>query len=232
MMPLFGAAHFGIIAAIVCVAIAVSVLVRRDAAAGRTIRLLLGLGLGVNELIWYAFRYSAEGLRFPEGLPLHLCDLTLWVTVAALLTLNRTAAEFAYFAGTAGAGMAILTPDLWAPLWSYPTMYFFGAHGGVVIGAILLLAGRLVAPRRGCVWRAFAVLNVYAAAVGLFNAVFGTNYLYLCRKPAGASLLDLFGPWPVYIVAAEAMALVLFTAMWLPLRRTAPGNESARTAAA
>jgi hypothetical integral membrane protein (TIGR02206 family) len=232
MMPVFGAAHIGIIAAIAFVAIAISIVVRCDPAFGRMVRLSLGCGLAANELVWYAFRYSREGLRFPEGLPLQLCDLTLWLTIVALLTLNRTAAEFAYFAGTAGAGMAILTPDLWAPLWSYPTTYFFAAHGGVVIGSVLLVAGRLVIPRPGCVWRAFAVLNAYAAAIGVFNAVFGTNYLYLCRKPPGASLLDLFGPSPVYIGAGEATALVLFTLMWLPLRRAAPGWQRPTTAAA
>ncbi|HET8550535.1 MAG TPA: TIGR02206 family membrane protein [Bryobacteraceae bacterium] len=230
MMTLLGPAHLAIIATVVVLAMVLAGIARRRPARARLLRLLVGHGLAVNELIWYVFRYSTEGFRFPEGLPLQLCDITLWMTVAACLTLSRAATELTYFAGLAGAAMAIITPDLWAPLLSYPTMYFFLAHGGVVAGALLLVAGRLVALRPGSVWRAFALVNLYAAVIGIFNALFGTNYLYLCRKPEGASLLDFFGPWPVYILGGEVLALALFAILWIPLRSAAPQARAVTSA--
>ncbi len=77
---------------------------------------------------------------------------------------------------------------------SYPTIYFFLEHGGVMASLLFLVWAGLARPRPGCVWRTFGLLNVYAALIGLFNLVFHTNYMYLCRKPASASLLNLFKP--------------------------------------
>jgi len=209
---LFGAVHLSILAAIPLFAW----LARRYSPARR----FLGCFLAVNELVWYAYRYSQEGNRFPEGLPLQLCDVTLWLAVAALFTLNRTCFEFAWYAGVAGSGMAVLTPDLWAPCPSYPTIYFFLAHGGMIAGLLMLVWGGYIRPAPGSVWRALLMLNAYAVAVGIFNAIFHTNYVYLCRKPASASALDWFGPWPWYLLVGEAAAALLFLLLWLPFRKT------------
>lgn len=215
-MQLFGAVHNALLAAIAGVAVALVLLARRKPQATRAIRLTLGISIAVNEFVWWTFRYSHEGFRFPNNLPLQLCDVTLWAAVIACITLNRSAIEFCYFAGIAGAGMALLTPDLWSPWPTYPAIYFFVAHGGIVIAAIVLVYARIARLRAHAVWRAFGVLVAYALAVGLFNKIFGTNYMYLCAKPKNASLLDMLGPWPFYLAGAAALALSLFFLLWIP----------------
>ncbi len=216
---LFGPAHLLLLTAIPAAAAGAAWLARRKVVGASRMAAVLGAALATNELIWYAYRWRTEGNRFPEGLPLQLCDLALWMAVAALLTRRPWCYEVAYYVGIGGSGMAVLTPDLWAPCWSYPTAYFFLAHGGVIVAALFLTWSGILRPRRGSVWRALAVINVFAAAVGLFNAVFGSNYMYLCRKPAAASALDFLGPWPVYLLGGEVLALVLFTLLWLPFCR-------------
>ena len=216
-MTLFGPLHLALLAVIALAGLALVELCRREERARRPVRLVLGIGLAVNELVWWRFRYSHEGVHL-WNLPLQLCDVTLWMTSLASITLAPALVEFAYFAGLAGAAMALITPDLWRPWPQYPAVYFFVAHGGIVVAIAVLVLGRVAPLRRGAVWRAFGMLLAYAAAVGAFNAVSGANYMYLCRKPANPSLLDLFGPWPVYLAAGAAAALALFWLLWLPIR--------------
>ena len=104
-----------ILASLPVIAVALSIASRQSRACAGWIRYCLGTLLALNEFAWYAYRLHFEGFRFPEGLPLQLCDLTLWLTVFALFTVNPLAFETAYFAGLGGSGMALLTPDLWAP---------------------------------------------------------------------------------------------------------------------
>jgi hypothetical integral membrane protein (TIGR02206 family) len=221
-MPLFGPLHLSLLAMTVAIATALAMLCRTRPNIRRPVRLIVGSGLAANELIWWWFRYSHEGFRFPNNLPLQLCDIGIWMTVIACLTLAWLAVEFAWFGGIAGAGMALLTPDLWSSWPTYPAVYFFVAHGGIVAGAAILVAGRIAPLRRGAASRAFGILVLYAAVVGAFNATFGTNYMYLCRKPANASLLDHLGPWPMYLAVGAAIALALFWVLWLPVR---PGDR-------
>jgi hypothetical integral membrane protein (TIGR02206 family) len=215
---LFGPAHVAILATIAGAATVLARAVRTGARSARRIRIGLGACLVVNEIVWCTYRLRREGIRFPEGLPLQLSDLTIWLSIVALLTMSRRAFEIAYYAGLTAAGAAVLTPDLWSPLASYPSVYFFLEHGGVIAGVVTMLCGGMARPTRGSNWRALLALNLWAAAVGAFNAVFGTNYMYLCRKPVSASLLDYLGPWPVYLAASEVLAAALFWLLWLPFR--------------
>jgi len=216
-VQLFGVVHSLLLLTIAGAAAMLSWLCRGRKVPMRAVRLALGCGIAVNELVWWVFRYSHEGIH-ATNLPLQLCDLTVWMTVLACLTTFPAVVEFAYFAGVAGSGMAVLTPDLWTPWPSYPAIYFFLAHGGVLVACCVLVFGRVAAIRQGAVWRTFAILAVYAALVGAFNAIFGANYMYLCRKPANPSLLDWLGPWPLYLVGGAVVALALFWLLWLPVR--------------
>lgn len=218
-MRLFGPLHLSLLVAVAGLSVLLVYLSRRSIIPARAARLILSYGLAVNEIIWWIFRYSKEGFRFPFNLPLQLCDITVWTTVFACITLAPWLVEFSYFAGLAGAGMAIITPDLWSPWPSYPAIYFFLAHGGIVITIAFLVFGRIAPLRPGALHRGFAMLMVYAAFLGLFDWIFKANYMYLCTKPKDKTLLTILGPWPIYLITAFAITLLLFWLLWLIARQ-------------
>jgi hypothetical integral membrane protein (TIGR02206 family) len=217
-MQLFGALHLSILAAILIVAIELAWLIRRGKLPFRQTCWALGLALAANELVWWVYRYAREGLH-AANLPLQLCDAAVWLSVLACLTGSTVIVEFAYFAGLAGAGMALLTPNLLSPWPSYPALYFFAAHGGIVICVTAVVFSGARTFRHHSVWRAFALLLLYASFVFAVDRASGANFMFLLRKPEAASALDQMGPWPWYLAVAGGAGLILFWLLWLPVRQ-------------
>lgn len=215
---LFGPAHLGAMAVTALTAAGLLWLVRGHPRAAPGVRYGLA-GLLLTLTVGTVIGERLAGRSWGELAPLHLCDMAILVGLFALVTRAPLACEVLYFWACAGTLLAIITPDV---LVGFPHPYFlsyFALHGMVVVTAVLLVWGLGRPPRSGAVWRVLLLTNAYAALVGAVNLVFGTNYLYLCAKPAGSTLLDWFGPWPVYILVSEAVALSLFTLLALPFRR-------------
>jgi hypothetical integral membrane protein (TIGR02206 family) len=219
---LFGAAHLAILGGVLLAAAVLAAVERRYLAGRKGLRAGLGAALLVETAWWYAYMPWHGQPLFPANLPLELCDVTLFLTAIALLTLSPAVFDLAYYWALAGTSMALLTPDLWERFPSLSTVHFFIAHGLVVASVLYLVWSRQARPRPGSVARAMLALNLWAALDGVFDWLFKTNYIYLRAKPAGASLLDVLGPWPWYIAATEGVALGLFVLLYLPFWRSAP----------
>ena len=150
-------------------------------------------------------------------LPLHLSDAATIAAVLALWTGRRPLVELTWFWGLTGSLQATLTPDL---PHRFPDLLFFTyflTHGGVIVAALLLVAGRRIEPRPGAAARAFGATLAVAAAAAAGSLATGGNYMFLRRKPDD-SLLDLLGPWPWYIAFAGLLALAMFVVLELPFR--------------
>jgi hypothetical integral membrane protein (TIGR02206 family) len=216
---LLGAAHLGILGAVVALAATLAAVQRRLVPGCKWLRMGLASVLLMDVVLWYGYLGAQGALRFPYDLPLEMCDATLCLVIIVLFTLSPAVFDVAYYCALAGTSMALLTPDLWEQFPSLATCQFFFEHGLAVTATLYLVWSGLARPRAGSAWRAMLVVNLFAAAVGTFDWVFKTNFVYLRAKPENASLLDFLGPWPWYIATTECVALGLFFLLYLPFRK-------------
>jgi len=215
----FGAAHLTSLLVVGLAAVAAARLGRSERAKPWVRWTLIGV-LGCAVLVFYVSEWRRGTLSRLDFLPFHLSDFAVFLAIIALATLRQRAAEFLYFLSLS-AILALLTPDLARGFDELRTIVFFVLHGGTVAAACALTFGFGLVPQRGAVLRALAFLNLYALLAAAINLLLGTNFLYLRRKPSQPSPLDWMGAWPWYIVAAEILALGLFSLAWLPFARQA-----------
>jgi hypothetical integral membrane protein (TIGR02206 family) len=184
--------------------------------AGRCLAVVILAGY-VCEQVTYALRgeWTAR-----VNLPLHLTDAVTLASVAALWRPDAAVlVELVYFWALTASLQAILTPDLGQPFPDLLFFTYFVTHAGAVAAACLLVFGARLPPRPGAVRRVYAATFAFALLAALGTVLTGGNYMYLRRKPSHASLLDVMGPWPVYILAGAALGLLLFLALAWPASR-------------
>lgn len=174
----------------------------------RRVRLGLAALLAGSEAALYTWFTVTEQWGW-FALPFQLCTLTLWLSVAVLLTRNKGLYEIAFFLGILGATQAILTPYLMEDYPSFRYFHFFIAHTGIIAVGVYMTAVEGFRPTARSVFKALLWLNVLAIPAAVANKLTGENFMFLARKPSTASMLDLLAPWPWYILQLEAVALLL-----------------------
>jgi hypothetical integral membrane protein (TIGR02206 family) len=166
-------------------------------------------------------------------LPLQLCDIAALLAPYALWRRRHWAVSLTYYWGLTLTTQAVITPDLSRDFPDPVFVLFWGMHLFIVWAAIYLTWGLGIAPD----WRSYATAVVvtlgWMVIVFGVNSVLGSNYGYLNAKPAAASLLDYFGPWPAYLLVEIVIVSTVWALMTLPWTwrtRSRPRLEQARTA--
>lgn len=177
----------------------------------------------VVEAAYLSWLLTHDAWDIREHLPLHVCSFGVWGSVLVLATRNFRVYEIIYFFGLAGATQALLTPsagDFGLP--HFRAVQTLAAHGLIVIAMVYMTAVEGFRPTLGSVWRALLAINLLALAVTGVNLLLGSNYMYTLQKPPTASLFDVMGPWPWYLLYTEFLALGLFLLLYLPFHRRSP----------
>lgn len=154
-------------------------------------------------------------------LPLHLCDITAFLCGFALITRKPLLCELSYFWGLAGTMQGLLTPDIVHEFPNPAYLSFFIQHGVIVITAFVLPLGLGWRPRPKSARRTYLCLLLYALLIFPINYVLGSNFGFIMEKPDGASLLNVLGDWPWYILWTLIIAAGIFFLLELPFKRMA-----------
>lgn len=172
-----------------------------------------------------ALAYKLVQPEIDTSVPLQLCDLAELTAAYALWSQRHWAFVLSYYWGLVLSSQALITPDIGTPRDGAPDfphhlfITFFALHVLVVWAAIYLTWGRTMRPR----WRdyRFAIIMTlaWAAITFIFNVIARTNYGYLNGKPPVASLLDVLGPWPVYLLVEVIIVLIAWALMTWPWQR-------------
>lgn len=153
---------------------------------------------------------------YKTDLPVQLCDITFILSGVLFLTRNKTVFEIVYFIGIASSIQAIVTPALYYGFPHYIFFMFFTGHGLVIFSALYFIFVEKLKPTISSIIKAFLYLNIITLFVVSINILLKTNYMFLLHKPNTASILDLLGNWPFYLISCEFIAFVFFFILYLP----------------
>jgi len=188
-------------------------------------------------MIWHA---SIGNFSLGEHLPLHLCGLGILLGPIMLLRKNFKLYELIYFWGIGGAIQALLTPDLVYEFPHFEYLQYFISHSLIIIACIYMTFVVGYRPTWKSILKVFILSNIYLAFIIVVNIITtenfmaicskstglwdrlqelrlqSGNYLYICRKPANPSLIDVLGPWPWYILSLEGVGVLSFLVYYSP----------------
>jgi hypothetical integral membrane protein (TIGR02206 family) len=238
----WGMSHLGVLVLTVLGALGLVGLARRS--EPRTVR-VTGLVLaGALAAVTLGYQVVAfDPAHLDTTLPLQLSDLAPYAAAWAVVSGQRWATALTYYWGLTLSVQALLTPALGGGDFPAPSfLVFFADHVLVVWIAVLLTWGL----RRHPTWwdYRFALVATlcWAVPAQVVNVLTGADYGYLDHKPETASLLDLLGPWPWYLLAEAALVVgvwALITLPWVPppvgssrwrRRGSSPGSAASPTA--
>lgn len=228
-MTPYGPEHLAVLALTVMLTVVMVHVARRIRGTDIEDRILATFGW---IMLWATVFWTVWGLtpgqwNIEQSLPFHFSDALRFITGIALITRAGWAIAICFYWGLTLNLQSIITPDLnyfELPAMEFTQYWFF--HIAVFVVPIVFVWGLGYQPT----WRGFGVAYtgavIWAWVAFTANSITGANYAYLSRGPEGASILDLLGPWPIYIVWEAVIIAVVWALMTLPFE-----TQTARTGA-
>ena len=181
---------------------------------------ILGIALSFVPMFFVLLRmyvaYNMGEFTYLEDLPFFICRMVSFLLPIMFIIRSKALFGVLYFWILAGTSNAVITPDLDLGLPHFESIFYWLIHNGLIVSILYAVFVLKWYPKRADVWRAFWWGNAYLVSIHRLNLILGSNYSYTMHKPAGGSILDFFGPWPLYLLTGQLLALGLFWLFYLP----------------
>ncbi len=141
-------------------------------------------------------------------IPVHLCDYSAIILGFVLLQRRQFWFDFAFYAGIS-AGLQATIFYLSNPVtWANPFFVEnYLSHWLLMAIPVFLVLTTPLRPTHSGMYKALAMMVVLAVPAAIVNQILGTNIMYLCDKPQGASIMNSLPEWPVYLPVLLGIAL-------------------------
>jgi hypothetical integral membrane protein (TIGR02206 family) len=217
---MFSVSHFVIIAILFLVSIII--FIKRDTLKDkkwRKVEIGIGISLIVIEGCYHIWMVVNDMWEVSHAIPLELCSLSLILSVLLLLTRKKIIYEILLFTALLGASQAIFTPLLNFEFPHFRFFHFFYTHLMMIWVVFYFTWVQGYRPTIWSVIKLFIFLNILLPIIMFINKLVDGNYMFLSHKPNSASLLNLLGPYPWYILSMEFLLITLSLIVWLIFRK-------------
>jgi len=156
---------------------------------------------------------TGDRLDVARSLPLHFCDLSPWIGIAALLMRNRTVRAIAYFWSFGLSIWAFIMPVLATGPETLAFWAHWVGHTQIIATAAYIVVVDSYRPSVRGMLIATAVTVAYSLMMVPVNLALDADYTYVGRD----SVANPLGPWPWRIgvlLLAELVMLVLVALPW------------------
>jgi len=154
---------------------------------------------------------------YQTALPLHICDLGMFMVPGALLLRWRWLRAMGYFWGLGLSSLSFIYPDLHFGPADFQFWVFWAGHAAIIGPALYDISARGFRPHWRDWWFAVKFSIVYVAIMFPIDAFLHLNYGYVGKMQAGPpSPLDALGPWPWRVPIMFALAMVVMFLLLLP----------------
>ena len=167
------------------------------------------------------------GLWTPEYLPLHLCNINLFVCAFYALRPSKALGNYLYTVCIPGALAACLFPS-WTelPPWNFMFLHSTTCHIMLVMYPVAMVAGGDVKPSVKDLPRCLLILCGLAGLAGIVNLIIGgdANFFFLCYAEPGNPLYffeQAFGSHLIGFPVIIAGVLLVMQTPWLLVDRKA-----------